>query len=382
LAGVKSQINITGRTRHNFFVASYFPLDIINKQVHVTETSTPKRGSSMKDQSLRVLMVDDSKEDVLLIIRKLKTGGFNPVYEWVDNSTAMKKALTEKPWDIILCDYEMPKFNVPLAIASIKESSADIPAIIVSGTSDENVVVECMRLGARDYIMKDNLSRLCPAITRELDVVSFRNKCKRTEKEFKQTIDGLRNAVGAIIQVIVSAVEARDPYTAGHQLRSANLAYAIATEMGVAKEKMDSVRMAGSIHDIGKISMPVEILGKPTKLTDLEFSLIKEHSFSGYELLKEVESPWPLAQIVCQHHERMDGSGYPKKLKGDEILMEARILAVSDVVESMASNRPYRQALGIEAALEEVEANKGILYDATVADACLRLFRGKGYQLS
>ena len=139
--------------------------------------------------------------------------------------------------------------------------------------------------------------------------------------------------------------------------------------------------MAGSIHDIGKLSIPAEILSKPTKLTNLEFSLIKEHPKSGYEMLKNVESPWPLAEIVYQHHKRMNGSGYPRNLKGDEILMEARIMAVADVVEAMGSHRPYRPTLGIEVALEEIEKNKGILYDDVVADACLRLFWEKGYQL-
>jgi putative nucleotidyltransferase with HDIG domain len=180
---------------------------------------------------------------------------------------------------------------------------------------------------------------------------------------------------------MVSAVEMRDPYTAGHQIRVAELARAIATEIGLPKDKIDGIRMAGSIHDIGKLSIPAEILSKPTKLTNIEFSLIKEHSRIGYEMLKNVESPWPLAQIVYQHHERMDGSGYPQGLKGDEILMEARIMAVADVVESMASHRPYRPALGIEAALEEIEKNKGILYDDATVNACLRLFRGKNYQL-
>jgi HD-GYP domain-containing protein (c-di-GMP phosphodiesterase class II) len=151
--------------------------------------------------------------------------------------------------------------------------------------------------------------------------------------------------------------------------------------MGLPQEKIDGIHMAGSIHDIGKLSIPAEILSKPTRLTDIEFSLIKEHSQTGYEMLKNVESPWPLAQIVYQHHERMDGSGYPRNLKGDEILMEARIMAVSDVVEAMASHRPYRPGLGIDSALAEIEKNKGIFYDNTVADACLRLFREKGYKL-
>jgi PAS domain S-box-containing protein len=204
---------------------------------------------------------------------------------------------------------------------------------------------------------------------------------KLAEAKLQQTLYSLKNAVSATIQVMVSAVEMKDPYTAGHQLRSADLAMAIAMEMGLTQEKIDGIKMAGSIHDIGKLSIPAEILSKPTKLTNVEFSLIKEHVRSGYEMLKDVQSPWPLAQIVYQHHERMDGSGYPRNLKGDEIIMEARIMAVADVVEAMASHRPYRPSLGINMALEEIEKNKGILYDAGVADACLRLFREKGYAL-
>jgi PAS domain S-box-containing protein len=204
---------------------------------------------------------------------------------------------------------------------------------------------------------------------------------KLAEVKLNQTLESLRKAVGATIQVMVSAVEMKDPYTAGHQLRSAALACAIATEMGLPQDKIDGLRMAGSIHDIGKLSIPAEILSKPTKLTKLEFLMIKEHAQSGYDILKDVESPWPLAQIVYQHHERMDGSGYPRNLKGDEILMEARIMAVADVVEAMASHRPYRPSLGIEVALEEIEKNKGTFYDAAVADACLKLFREKGYKL-
>jgi len=204
---------------------------------------------------------------------------------------------------------------------------------------------------------------------------------KNAEEQLNQTLDRLKKAVRTTIQVLASAVESRDTYTAGHQSRSADLARTMATEMGLAPDKIEGICMAGSIHDIGKLSIPAEILSKPTKLTNNEFSLIKEHSRIGYEMLKNVESPWPLAQIIYQHHERMNGSGYPRNLKGDEIMMEARIMAVADVVETMASHRPYRPALGIEAALEEIEKNKGILYDAVVVDACLRLFWEKGYQL-
>jgi PAS domain S-box-containing protein/putative nucleotidyltransferase with HDIG domain len=217
-----------------------------------------------------------------------------------------------------------------------------------------------------------------PATLNFLNNITERRK---SEEELKQTLESLRKSIGATIQTMVSAVEMRDPYTAGHQLRVADLACSIAAEIGLPQDKIDGIRMAGSIHDIGKLSIPAEILSKPTKLTDIEFSLIKEHSRSGYEMLKDVESPWPLAQIVYQHHERMDGSGYPRNLKGEEILIEARIMAVADVVEAMASHRPYRPGLGIEVALEEIEKNKGIFYDDAVADACLKLFREKGYQL-
>jgi HD-GYP domain-containing protein (c-di-GMP phosphodiesterase class II) len=199
---------------------------------------------------------------------------------------------------------------------------------------------------------------------------------KRTqaEEQLRDTLESLRKSMSAAIQVMVATVEARDPYTAGHQIRSADLARAIATEMGLPREKIEGLRMAGSIHDIGKISIPAEILSKPTKLSEIEFSLIKAHAQRGYEMLKDVESSWPLAEIVYQHHERMDGSGYPRHLKGDDICIEARILCVADVVEAMASHRPYRPGLGIDAALAEIEKNRGICYDDAVANACLRLF--------
>jgi PAS domain S-box-containing protein len=204
---------------------------------------------------------------------------------------------------------------------------------------------------------------------------------KLAEEKLQQTLDSLKRAVGTTIQVLVSALESRDPYTAGHQLRSANLACAIAMELGLPQDRIEGIRMAGNIHDIGKLSVPAEILSKPTKLTGLEFSLVKEHASCGYEMLKYVESPWPLAQIVHQHHERVNGTGYPNNLKGEDIIIEARIMAVADVVEAMASHRPYRPSLGIDAALGEIEKNKGILYDEKVVDACLKLFREKRFNL-
>jgi len=205
---------------------------------------------------------------------------------------------------------------------------------------------------------------------------------KRAEKQLGESLEQLRRAVETTIQVLVMAVEVKDPYTAGHQRRMTNLARTIATEMGLPPEKIEGLRMAGVIHDIGKITLPTEILSKPTKLSDIERSLTREHVRLGYDILKDVESPWPLAEIVLQHHERMDGSGYPRNLKGDDILMEARIMAVADVVESMISRRPYRPALGIDAAIEEISKERDILYDPEVVDACLKLFHEKRYSLN
>jgi PAS domain S-box-containing protein len=462
----------------------------------------------MNNQPLRVLIIDDSEDDALLIIREIKKSGYDPLYKRVETADDMKTSLQENQWDIILCDYKMPRFSAPAAITLLKETNIDIPIIIISGTIGEETAVECMRLGAHDYIMKANLSRLSPAVSRELKEAEIRNKKKYTEealrhseekyrnileniedgyyevdlagnftffnksmclmlgyseeemvgmnnrqftdkenakklfevfnkvyrngdpaKEFdwqiirkdgtakyieasvsllkdssgkirgfrglvhditerklaeanlQKTLESLKKAVSTTIQVLVSALESRDPYTAGHQFRVAHLACAIAEEMGITKEKIDGIFLAGSIHDIGKISVPTEILAKPTKLTDLEFSLIKEHPQAGYEMLKHVESPWPLAQIIYQHHERLDGSGYPNKLTENEIIIEARIMAVADVVEAMASHRPYRPSLGIESALGEIRKNKGILFDSAAADACIRLFTEKNYKL-
>ena len=204
---------------------------------------------------------------------------------------------------------------------------------------------------------------------------------KQAEEKLASTLKNLRKAMGGTIQAIVRVVETRDPYTAGHQNRVADLAGAIAAEMHLPTDIIEGIRTAGVIHDIGKISVPAEILAKPGKLSQKEFELIKDHPQTGYEVLKDVEFPWPIAQIIHQHHEKLDGSGYPRGLKGEEVLLEARIITVADVIEAIASHRPYRPAMGIEVALSEIERNKGVLYDASVVDACVKLFREKAYKL-
>jgi PAS domain S-box-containing protein/putative nucleotidyltransferase with HDIG domain len=457
------------------------------------------------DKPIRVLIVDDSEDDGLLLVRNLKNGGFSPSFEQVDTAEAMSKALDEQTWDVILCDNSMPTFDAASALELYKEKRLDLPFIIVSGTIADETAVAAMKAGAHDYIMKGNLARLSSAIDRELreaknrqerriteiqlrkseekyrtlfedssdaiylnnqdgelidfnlstlelfgysreemlgintksvfvnpdeyerlkdeiarkgSVREFKAKLRKKDgtkmdclitstvrqakdksklgyqgiirdiselvssrKQIEKTLSDLRKALGGTIEAMALTVETRDPYTAGHQRRVSNLARGIATEMGVSKEQIQGIRMAGVIHDIGKISVPGEILSKPGNISQNELGIIKEHPQVGYNILKTVDFPWPIAQIVLQHHERMDGSGYPNGISGENILLEARILAVADVVEAMASHRPYRAALGINLALNEISKNRGSSYDPKVVDACLRLFNEKGYRL-
>lgn len=184
------------------------------------------------------------------------------------------------------------------------------------------------------------------------------------------------------IESLAFMLEIRDPYTAGHQHRVAELSYAIASEMGLSYKDREGVRQAAFIHDIGKIAVPSDVLNKPGKLTEIEFSLLQSHSEIGYQVLQHLTITWPVAETVRQHHERLDGSGYPDGLKGDEINISARILGVADVVEAINSHRPYRPSLGIDRALEEIADNAGILYDPEVVDICLRLFTIKDFKFN
>ena len=203
----------------------------------------------------------------------------------------------------------------------------------------------------------------------------------RAEEEAKHNMDKLVNAMENTISAIAMIIEMRDPYTAGHQRRVTQLACAIAKEIGLSGDQITGLRLAGLIHDIGKVRVPAEILTNPDGLSEAEFTMIKMHPVLGYEILKTMDLPWPIAHIVHQHHERMDGSGYPSGLSAKDIILEARVLAVADVVEAISSHRPYRSALGINKALDEISQKRGILYDAKVVDACLKLFREQGFEL-
>jgi putative nucleotidyltransferase with HDIG domain len=201
-------------------------------------------------------------------------------------------------------------------------------------------------------------------------------------QDIQRYVAELETAFMSTVQVVTTLGEMRDPYTAGHERKVAEIAVAIGAELGFSVHQQEGLRVAGYLHDIGKIAIPTQFLAKPGKLSWIERRLIQEHAQAGYDVLKDVKFPWQIAEVVLQHHERMDGSGYPQGLKGEVILLEARILAVADVVDAISSHRPYRPALGIEAALAEIELRRGTLYDTNVVDACLRLFREKSYVIA
>ncbi|MDD5772635.1 MAG: HD domain-containing protein [bacterium] len=203
---------------------------------------------------------------------------------------------------------------------------------------------------------------------------------KNIENELKENVDNLRKTLKGIVKLIVSTVEVRDPYTAGHQHSVSDLARAIAQTMGLPKDQVEGIRFAGIIHDLGKLFIPSEILSKPGHLNDIEYDLIKTHSRIGYEMLRSIDFPWPLADIILQHHEKMDGSGYPNGLKDKKILIGAKIIKVADVISAMAYHRPYRPAHNLKYALKEIKSNIGRFYDPEVVAACLKVFRN-GYKL-
>jgi PAS domain S-box-containing protein/putative nucleotidyltransferase with HDIG domain len=204
---------------------------------------------------------------------------------------------------------------------------------------------------------------------------------KRTEEEIRRYVAQIETAFMSTVRVVTTLGELRDPYTAGHQRKVAEIAAAIGAELGFDAHRQEGLRVAGYLHDIGKITIPSEILSKPGKLSPIQFQLVRGHAQASYEVLKGVEFPWPVVEVALQHHERLDGSGYPQGLKGEAILLEARIMAVADVVEAMSSHRPYRPGLGIEAAQAEIERGRGTVYDPVVADACVKLFQEKGYTI-
>lgn len=325
-----------------------------------------------------ILVVDDEETLRYLIREGVERSGYG--CSVASDGLEALKILEEKGADVVISDIMMPGMDgIELAKRIKEEYDADV--ILITGFIDEYSYDKVIEIGVSDFLEKPiGMHELILRLRRVLRERTNIRERNRAEEELRDSLKKLRTAMESIVEAMGLAIEKKDPYTSGHQKRVATLAGAIAKEMGLPQDQIDGVRMAAMIHDIGKNAIPGQILSKPAELTKLEMGMIKEHPQIGYDILKGIEFPWPVAQMVLQHHERIDGSGYPQGLLGDAIYLAAKILGVADVVEAMASHRPYRASLGLERAMDEISKNSGILYDPDVVDAGLRLFREKGFE--
>jgi response regulator RpfG family c-di-GMP phosphodiesterase len=319
----------------------------------------------------RVLIVDDEAD----IVNILRQGVTNAGYDGIGASSALEALgiMQKTHVDVLVSDIQMPGMS-GLELAGMAKSMFDIDVIVMTGFTADFTYESIIERGAADFVQKPvSIREFVARIKRVLLERATRIERNHATLALKENFDRFQRAMEGIIQAIAATVEMRDPYTAGHQERVAWIACAIGEAMGLADDRVYGLRMAAVLHDLGKIAVPAEILSRPGQLTALEYGIIKNHPQYGYDILKRIDFPWPLATIVLQHHERMDGSGYPQGLKGDEIVLEARILAVSDVLETMVSHRPYRPSLGINQAILELRQNRGILYDGDVVDNCIEM---------
>jgi putative two-component system response regulator len=333
------------------------------------------------DKQLKILIMEHIPSDAERIQNALQKSGINFVSRQVKTKTEYLNYL-EKDIDVIIVDYDLPNLTAIKALQILNEREQDVPLIFVASTVDEDQADDCIKQGAADFILKNRLSHLGPAVIHALEKKIPHPHIEKTstKADLMDTHLRLQKIFEDTVHALASVTESRDPFTAGHQKRVASISYGIAYNIFLKNhDSAEALYMAGLVHDIGKIAIPIEILSKPTDTTDLEMDIIRTHSQVGYDILKNIDFPWPLAQAVLQHHERMDGSGYPRGLRGKDIMIEARILGVADVIEAICYPRSYRSALTIEQAMEEMRRNKGTLYDATVVDACISIFKETGF---
>lgn len=324
----------------------------------------------------RILFVDD--EAHILSSFKRELGKQYNIETANSGAEALVRISTDGPYAVVISDQKMPEMDGIELLSRIQETSPDTARIMLTGYADLNTAIEAVNQG---HIFRF-LTKPCPPDTLALAIESgIEQHNLILMKRELHALQKLKTAMEGIILGFVTVVEARDPYTAGHQKRVAKLAVAIGEAMGLEEDRITAIRLSALVHDIGKIYVPADFLNKPGKLSDVEFSILWKHPQVGRDILKSVDFVWPISEIVWQHHERMNGTGYPQGLTGENIHLEARILSVADVIEAMASHRPYRASLGIEMALEEIDANKGTHFDPDAVDACLRLFREEDFQL-
>lgn len=333
-----------------------------------------------------ILIVEDDRFVRHSLAVYLSSKGFTILQ--AENGRIGLEIFSQKNPDLVLLDLRMPELDGLDVLAAMAQQISDVPVIIISGVGSREDAIESLRLGAWDFLVKPihDMTLLEHSVNRALERAVMIRERQRYQQKLEKTVADrtaelrhretqLKKALVGIVDVVATIVEKRDPYTAGHEQRVASLAKAIAQELGLGSREIEGLHMAAIIHDLGKVAIPNELLSKPGRLTDLEFQFIQTHVQVGYDILHRMEFPWPMARLVHQHHERLDGSGYPQGLKDGEIVLEARILGVADVVEAMSSHRPYRPALGIDTALEEITRNRGTLYDTDVVEVCYNLFK-------
>jgi response regulator RpfG family c-di-GMP phosphodiesterase len=290
-----------------------------------------------------------------------------------DGPSSAIAILEDHPVDVVVADIRMPEMS-GIELCRVIKGRYQADVIVMTGYVEDFNYEDIIEQGASDFLQKPvRIAEFIARLRRVLVERVGRSELKRALAQAKVNLDKFQRAMEGIVQAIAVAVEMRDPYTAGHQQRVADLACAIAEYMGLAEDEIFGLRMASVIHDLGKITVPAGILSKPGKLSSLEYELIKSHVQAGYDILKQIEFPWPLAEVIYQHHERLDGSGYPRGLKNGEICLCARILSVVDVFETIASHRPYRPSLGLPHAIEELKNHRGTLYDGKVVDVCIKV---------
>jgi putative two-component system response regulator len=354
--------------------------------------------SELKEKNVTVLCIDDEYLVRKSIVLFLTRSGFNVVE--AENGRIGLEMFEKYQPDVVLADIKMPELTGLELLSVLKKKAPNIPVIIISGAGIMKGAEEAIKLGAWDFITKPVYD---PAIVehtiiRELEranmvrelrlyqshledeIIRRTNEVYKELKEkeiaetaLKKSYEDLEKTMSGTLLAFGRLAEARDPYTAGHQKRVARLASEVGRKMGLTEDECKGIHIAASLHDIGKINIPSEILNKPGKLTEIEMSLIRTHPQLGYDIVKNVPFPWPVAETILQHHERLDGSGYPMGLKGNEIGLFAKIIGTVDVIEAMSSHRPYRPALGMVIALEEITKYRDKYYDAEVVDICIKL---------
>lgn len=333
-------------------------------------------------ESANILIVDDEEAIRDILSKSVTSVGMN-CFKAKDSDEALN-LLKSKNFEIVVSDISMPGLNGIQLCQTIK-SEYDADVILMTGNFENFSYADAITEGAEDFILKPfSVKELCIRIQKLLTSRKTTRELKRLHKAQQETLVNLKTAlsnlnesVNGVTRLLSSVAEIRDPYTAGHQLRVAEIAGAIANGLEMQPPQIEGLMMAGNIHDIGKIAVPAEILTKTTRLSENEFGLIKTHPKVGYDLLKKIDFPWPIAEMVLQHHWRINGSGYPEPIINNNFLMESKIIGVADVVEAIISHRPYRPALGPDKALEEITQNKGILYDSDVVESCTHLFSEK-----